>query len=173
MCDNERMRPFGTSKQLERRRQRALDLLKHGQPPTQVAKRVGATVQSVRRWLRDAKRLKFKRQSHQPALGRPSRLSAPQLRRLLRALKRGAYAYGYMEDYWTLDRIAHLIWDLFQVRYRSSGVWYLLQRLDWSCQEPQRRSLARDDDAIAHWKHYIWPQIKKVAGTRRNPDFPR
>jgi transposase len=78
-----------------------------------------------------------------------------------------------MEDYWTLDRIAHLIWDLFQVRYRSSGVWYMLQRLDWSCQEPQRRSLARDAEAIAHWKHYIWPQIKKVAGTRRNPDFSR
>jgi hypothetical protein len=42
-----------------------------------------------------------------------------------------------------------------------------------SCQEPQRRSLARDAEAIAHWKHYIWPQIKKVAGTRRNPDFSR
>jgi len=91
---------------------------------------------------------------------------------LIRALERGAYAYGYAEDYWTLDRIARLIWDLFRVRYRPSSVWYLLQRLGWSCQKPQRRALHRDDEAIAHWKHYIWPHIKKVAGARRNPLFP-
>jgi transposase len=92
---------------------------------------------------------------------------------LVSALERGAYAYGYAEDYWTLDRIAHLIWDLFQVRYHPSSVWHVLQRVGWSCQKPQRRGLARDAEAIAHWKHYVWPHIKKVAGTRRNPDFPR
>jgi transposase len=79
------------------------------------------------------------------------------------ALKRGAYTNGYAEDYWNLERIAHLIWELFGIRYRASGAWYLLQRLGWSCQKPQRRSLARDDDAVAHWKLYIWPRIKKVA----------
>jgi transposase len=79
------------------------------------------------------------------------------------ALKRGAFAHGYAEDYWTLERIAHVIWDLFGTRYRPSGVWYLMQRLGWSCQKPQRRSLARDDQAVAHWKRYVWPQIKKVA----------
>jgi putative transposase len=78
------------------------------------------------------------------------------------ALKRGAYAWGYAEDYWTLDRMAHLIWHLFRERYRSSGVWYVLQRLGWSSQEPQRRGLARDEKAIAHWKRYVWPHIKKV-----------
>jgi putative transposase len=90
-------------------------------------------------------------------------LSDKQLRRLESALKRGAYAHGYAEDYWTLDRIAHLIWDMFRVRYGSSGVWYVLQRMGWSCQKPQRRSLARNDQAIAHWKRYRWPRIKKVA----------
>jgi transposase len=115
MCDNEHMRPFGTSEQLARRRQRALELLQHGQGPTEVA-----------------------------------------------SLKRGGYVYGSAEDYWTLDRIAHLIWNLFHVRYRASSVWYLLRRLGWSCQKPQRRSLARDDAAIAHWKRYLWPQVKKV-----------
>lgn len=157
------MRPFGTSQQLARRRRHALGLLRHGQPPTHVAQRVGVTAQSVRRWRRDAKRPKPKGKVQRRTPGRPSRLSTAQQRRLLQALTRGAYAYGYAGDYWTLDRIAHLIWDLFRVRYRASSVWYLLQRLGWSCQKPQRRSLARDDEAIAHWKHYVWPQIKKVA----------
>ena len=157
------MRPFGTSQQLAGRRRRALGLLRHGQLPVWVAQRIGVTAQSVRRWRREAKRPRSKRQLQRRAPGRPSRLSAAQQRRLLQALTRGANADGYAQDYWTLDRIAHLIWELFRARYRASGVWYLLQRLDWSCQKPQRRSLARDDEAIAHWKHYVWPHIKKVA----------
>jgi len=164
------MRPFGTTQQLARRRQRALDLLRRGQSPTQVAQRVGATAQSVRRWRRESQHPKRRRRQRTPP-GRPGRLSASQLRRLVWALKRGAYVYGYAEDYWTLDRIARLIWDLFRVRYHPSSVWHVLQRVGWSCQKPQRRSLERDDEAIAHWKHYVWPHIKKVAGAGRNPDF--
>jgi transposase len=157
------MRPFGTSEQLARRRKRALKLLHHGHGLTEVARRVGATVQSVWRWRQESKHSKRKTMLHHRAPGRPSRLSQSQLRRLVSALNRGAYTYGYAEDYWTLDRIAHLIWELFRVRYRTSSVWYVLHRRGWSCQKPQRRSLARDDEAIAHWKHYIWPHIKKVA----------
>jgi transposase len=157
------MRPLGTSDQLARRRQRALNLLRHGHRLAQVAKRVGATAQSVCRWHRESQQLKRKRKLHPRAPGRPCRLSKRQLTCLVCALNRGAYAYGYAEDYWTLDRIAPMIWQLFRVRYRTSSVWYMLQRLGWSCQKPQRRSLARDDDAIAHWKHYLWPHIKKVA----------
>jgi len=166
------MRPFGTTKQLAQRRQRALHLLRDGQTPTQVAQHVGATAQSVRRWRRELRQPKRKRRRPAPP-GRPSRLSAYQLRRLVSALKRGAYAYGYAEDYWTLDRIAHLIWELFHVRYHPSGVWHVLQRVEWSCQKPQRRGLQRDDEAVAQWKRYVWPQIKKVADIRRNPDFTR
>lgn len=157
------MRPFGTIKQLTQRRQRALGYLRHGQSPKEVAQRVGTTERSVRRWQQHAKLPKPKRRLNPRAPGRPSRLSAAQLQHLLRALKRGAYDYGYAEDYWTLDRITHLIWDLFRVCYHPSSVWHILHRVDWSCQKPQRRSLARDDEAIAHWKHYIWPHIKKVA----------
>ncbi len=157
------MRPFGTSEQLAGRRKRGLKLLRHGQSVAQVARRLGATVQSVCRWRRESKQPRRKPRLRQRTPGRPSRLSQSQLRRLISALNRGAYACGYAEDYWTLDRIAHLIWELFRVRYRTSSVWYVLQRLGWSCQKPQRRSLARDDEAVAHWKRYIWPHIKKVA----------
>jgi transposase len=85
------------------------------------------------------------------------------MRQLERELKRGAYVQGYAEDYWTLDRIGRLIWDMFEVRYHSGGVWHILQRLGWSCQKPQRRALQRDDAVVAHWKRSVWPRIKKVA----------
>ena len=155
----EHMRPFGTTQQLARRRQRAIVLLQRGQNPSQVAKRLGTTARSVRRWRQQLQHGKGKPQTRTP--GCPCRLSAVQRLHLIRVLERGASAYGYAEDYWTLERIAHLIWDLFRIRYRSSGVWYLLRRLGWSCQKPQRRALHRNEKAIAHWKRYQWPQIKR------------
>jgi transposase len=127
------MRPYGISQQLARRRERARALLRRGQSPGQVAKRVGATERSVRRWRQPPRPTSRRRNSRRRGPGRPCRLRASQLQRLLRALERGAFSYGYAEDYWTLDRIAHLIWELFRVRYRSHSVWYLLRRLGWSC----------------------------------------
>jgi len=165
------MRPYGTSEQLAQRRQRALNLLRRGQNPTQVAKTLKTTPQSVRRWQQAALDPTPKRSHRAP--GRPSQLSAAQRRRLVTCLKCGAYAYGYAEDYWTLDRIAHLIWELFRVRYATSSVWYLMRQLGWSRQKPQRRSLARDDQAITHWKRYVWPQVKKVSATASDSDFSR
>jgi transposase len=165
------MRPYGTAKQLAQRRQRAMGLLRHGQSPAQVAKRIGTSTRSVQRWRRESQAPK--REPGMPTPGRPSRLSASQLDCLVQALQRGACAYGHAEDYWTLARIAQLIWELFQARYQPSGVWYVLQRLEWSCQKPQRRTFARDDAAVAHWKRYVWPQIKKVASVGRHAGFCR
>jgi transposase len=78
-------------------------------------------------------------------------------------LLRGAYAHGYVEDYWTLDRIGHVIWELFKIRYTASGVWRLMDRMGWSCQRVQRLALQRKDEAIANWTRHVWPRIKKVA----------
>lgn len=161
-CDNKSMRPFGTSEQVARRRERALDLLREGLSPSEVARRVGATRQSVNRWRRESHQSKSSKTKSRKRLGRPRLLSEAKEQQLARALKSGAYANGYAEDYWTLDRIAHVIWELFAIRYSTSSVWYLMQRMGWSSQKPQRRSLARDEEEIAHWKRYVWPQIKKV-----------
>lgn len=157
------MRPTGTTAQLAARRNRALKLLRQGKTSSQVAEILGVTARSVQRWQRSASATKRNAARSLLKPGRPSRLSARQLRQLESALLRGAYAHGYAEDYWTLDRIAHLIWDMFGVRYHPSSVWHILNRLGWSCQKPQRIAMQRNDQVIAHWKRYIWPHIKKVA----------
>ena len=153
------MRPYGTSAQRAALRKRAFDLLDQGLERSEVAPRVGVTERSVRRWQQEA-RCPRRKKTNQP-LGRPPFLSQKQLRQLETALDQGACAHGYAEDYWTLDRIAHLIWELFGVRYKASGVWRLLQRMGWSSQKPQRQPLERDEEAIRHWKRYVWPQIKR------------
>ena len=136
-------------------------MLRQGKAPKYVAQKVGTTERSVRRWQQQAQTLKA-----QPArrrLGRPARLVPGQVKYLIETLKQGALAQGYVEDYWTLGRIVRLIWTLFAVRYKPSGVWHLLQRIGWSCQKPQRRSFAGDKAAIARWRRSAWYRIKKVA----------
>lgn len=156
------MRPYGTHEQLQKRLQRAFALLRQGKAVETVAERVGVTTRSIYRWNQERQRAKKKK--HQSP-GKPTYLSREQIRRLEQELLRGAYAHGYSEDYWTLDRIGRVIWDLFKTRYTLSGVWRLLDRMNWSWQKVQRLAIQRDDETVANWKHRVWPRIKKVAET--------
>jgi transposase len=160
-----RMRTMGSNQQADKRRKRGLALLKGGLTPKQVASRVGTTVRTVQRWAKDA-REGVKRERQRP--GPEPRLKGRQVQRLARQLKRGARAHGYAEDHWTLDRIAHLIWTLFGIRFHPSGVWYVMQRMGWSSQKPTRQALQRDEAAIEEWIETEWPRIKKVAKTGRD-----
>jgi transposase len=167
------MRPIGTPKQLQQRRQQALRLLKRGWRMAEVAQVVGATPRSLRRWRKQAKRTRRPGRSPRCSPGRPCRLTCRQIDRLKRALRCGSLACGYPADYWTLARVRWLIRDHFQVAYQASSVWYLLRRMKWSCQKPQRLAFQRDEAAIVYWKRYRWPWIKKVADLGRDPGFSR
>ena len=96
-----------------------------------------------------------------PIPGRPSYLSTEQKTHLAQVLGHGAQARGYQTELWTLERIAKVVWQEFHIRYRPNALWYLLRRMGWSCQKPERRSCQRNETAIAHWKRYEWPHIKK------------
>jgi transposase len=165
------MRRKGTSEQLAAQRTRGLSLLEQGKKPKEVAEILDVTIRSVFRWRREAKHPKRKKATRLP--GRPRKLSEKQVKRLEKALDRGAYAFGYAENYWTLDRIAQVIWQLFEVRYHPSSVWHVMDRMGWSSQRPQRRPLQRDDEAIERWKEEELPRIKKVSATGRYPGSRR
>jgi transposase len=162
------MRPKGTPKQLATRRTQALRLLKRGGGPTEVARQIGVARQTIYEWKASVAGKHHQRSQRGP--GRASRLAPQQQKRLARELLRGAYGYGYPDDHWTLDRIGRVIFDQFGIRYQPSGIWYLLRRMKWSSQKPQRTGLRRDDAAIERWKEEEWPRIKKVARPGRDPD---
>ena len=155
------MRPYGKSEELARRRKRALELLESGKRVKEVARIIGVTERSIRYWQKEVKEPKDKSRTRPP--GHPSRLSDGQLKELEQELSRGAYEQGYAGDYWTLDRMARLIWDKFKVRYHPGSVWYIMKRIGWSNQRPQRQALQRNDETIKNWKKRAHPRVKKVA----------
>ena len=161
------MRRKGTNEQFAERRARGLALLGEGKTAKDVAEILDVTKRSVDRWQADAKKPKKKKAGRSP--GRPRKLSDKQTKRLEKALDKGAYAFGYAGDYWTLDRIAQVIWQLFGIRYETSGIWRMMQRMGWSSQRPQRRPLHRNEEAIGQGKKEELPRIKKVSPVGRYP----
>jgi transposase len=163
------MRTPGTNEQVAKRRNRGLAMLEQGKNTAEVAAKLGVAVRTVRYWRQTARAPEAKKSDRGP--GRPRKLPSEQLSRLENELEKGALEHGYSTDYWTLDRIGKLIWDLHGVRYHPSGVWHVMDRLGWSSQKPQRQPLQRDDEAIEAWLLEVWPEIKKVADPARNADF--
>ena len=167
------MRPHGSPKALERRRRKAVSLLAKGLSLSEVAQKTGASVSSVFRWQQAHLERGESALTPKPVPGRPAKLDSRQQGRLWKILLKGAIAYGFPNDLWTLKRIARVIKREFGVRLHPSHVWKILRREGWSCQVPERRAIQRDEEAIAHWKRYKWPAIKKSPKTWCPPRFPR
>ena len=155
------MRPIGTAEKLERRRRRAVALLDKGGGVREVAGMVGASPAAVTRWRQAYEKRGEAGLCAKPHLGRTPKLSLKQRRKLIRLLKQGPGKHGYRTEVWTLKRVADVIRKQFGVRYDSSGVWHVLQGMNWSCQKPDRRARKRDEKAIERWRTKDWPRIKK------------
>lgn len=153
------MRRKGTSEQLAIVRNRGLALLGKGKKPKEVAEILNVTSRCVRRWRQESTQPKRKKATR--PLGRPRKITEKQVKKLEQALDQGAFAFGYAGDYWTLDRIAQIIWQLFKVRYHPSAVWHVMDRMGWSSQRPQRRAFQRNEEVIEKWKKEVLPEIKK------------
>lgn len=147
--------------ELEKRRMKACKLFERGIFPAEVARRLGVHRQSTSRWRkewlaggRDALKSKG-------SIGRKSELNADQLGELASIIENGAVASGFPTEVWTLARLARLIRERYGVKYHPGHVWHLLGSMGFSCQQPTRRAIERDEEKIRHWKRYKWPALKK------------
>ena len=164
------MRPTGSPEELERRRVRALGLIKDGLLPSEVAKRVGVDRRSVRRWKAAVREGGQDGVRARPAPGRPAKLAARDKRKLERLLLKGPQAAGFGTDLWTCPRVAELIEQRFDVQYHVDHIGRLLHHLGWSPQKPARRAIERDEVQIRRWVHEDWRRAKNApaAALRRS-----
>ncbi len=154
-------RPKGSADLLEDRRRRALTLVDSGCSLNEAARRIGCGASSVLRWYRARRRGGEKALGVRFSPGRPPKLRAKQVQRLIKLLLRGPMARGHRTNLWTTARIALLIAEEFGVHYHPNHIGRLMHRLQWSHQKPERRAIERDDQQIEQWKRQQWPRIKK------------
>lgn len=155
------MRPKGNAAELERRRRRAVQLMRQGDSPTLIARILGVSRQSLYRW-REMARAGPKGLTAKPPPGRKRRLSDAQLRQLEELLLRGAQAQGWTNNLWTAPRVTEVIRRHFRIKLHPEHVRNILkQRLGWTSQKPERRARERNEKEIARWRREEFPHIKK------------
>jgi transposase len=134
----------------EARRMRAAELFERRRPSSEVARAVGGTPESVRRWKRLWERGGAQALRRRPATGRPPKLDDAQVEAVRTALEQGVQAHGFEADLWTLERVGVVVERVSGVTLARAAVWRLLAgRLGWSLQRSRRQAVERDESEIA------------------------
>jgi transposase len=154
------MRPHGTAAELERRRRLAVRKLQEGYSAQDVADFFDVAPRTVRRWRAEHRRRGDRGLNAKPAPGRPSKLSAGQVRQVLSWFHKNPKSFGFATELWTARRVAQVIhrkWDI-AYNWRYLNGWLARHRI--TPQKPQRVPLEADRDAIDRWKTEDWPRLQ-------------
>lgn len=150
---------------MEARRREGMRLLALGVSQSAVARQQGVSRTTTLRWSRMRQARQGAAWKRRP-LGRPPKITPAHLKHLAAALEKGAQAHGFLNDLWTLPRIARVLEHECGVTAHPAHLWRVLGRLGWSCQRPSGKAQERDEEAIARWKRHTWPALKKRPATK-------
>lgn len=149
---------------LEVLRLRAVEQVEAGEHPEEVAAVLGLHRKTVYGWLakyreggKDALRAK-------PVPGRPSKLSASQMRTLY-TLIAGSDPRQLSFEFalWTREMVRTVIRRKFDVALSTVSVGRLLRTLGLSPQRPLHRAYQQDPGAVQQWKSEEYPRIRAQA----------
>ncbi len=164
------MRPQGSAKELERRRQRAIALIfTHEYSQVAAAKAVGVTVRTVQRWVASYRESGNAGIAASETPGRPRYLNEKDIAKLEKILLKGPLAFGFENELWTTERVADVIESTFGHRFHRGHVWRILQSMNWSPQKPERRAVERDEEQIEKFIKTEWKKIVKKVPKKRPP----
>ncbi|WP_225804392.1 winged helix-turn-helix domain-containing protein [Streptomyces sp. NK15101] len=139
----------------ERIRLEAVERFGHREKNREIAAALRVSERSVERWRRAWRErgdvgVLSKGSPGRPRLG-PEQMDRPE---------RGPLAHGWADRRWTPARVKTLIGRLFHVSYTVEGTWRLLKRHGWSWQQPARRAIECDEEAVELWKKEVWPRVR-------------
>lgn len=154
---------------MEQRRLKAAKLFAQGKGPSEVARLLKVRRQSAHDWQRRWRDGGPAALRSRGAAGPKRKLTTDQQAGIAAAVVAGPQAHGYATAVWTLPRVAKLIEQQTGRRYHPGHVWRVLRELGFTCQQPTRRAIERDEPAIADWKRVGWPRLKKKPGAKAAP----
>jgi transposase len=132
-----------------------------------IAEALGVSEVAVSGWLARARDDGPEALRARSSPGHPPKLTTDQKRSIPEFLWHGPEAYGFRGQVWTCARIAQVIEEEFGVRYHKDHVGRLLKDLRWTPQQPIKRAIQRDEEAIRHWREAAWPELRRRARRER------
>lgn len=152
---------------LEWRRFRALYLKRRGWIQRDIAEALDVSEVALSTWLARARDGGPEALRARPAPGRSPRLTPDEFRSIPELLWHGPESYGFRGQVWTCARIAKVVEWEFGVRYHKDHVGRILKRLHLTPQQPIKRAIQRDDEAIQRWRDETWPELRRRARRER------
>jgi transposase len=120
----------------ERVRLAAAEMIEAGASDREVAKRFRMSRMSANWWRRALAAGGRAALASKGAGGARCKLTPAEVRELEAVLDAGPAACGYVDQWWTLARIAEQAWRRFGVEYTLAGMAVLLHRLGLECAGP-------------------------------------
>lgn len=151
----------GSSEQNEKKRRKAIEIIKGGATQAEAAKQVKVILRTVQRWWKLYRDHGEEGLKSTKATGRPCRLSERDSQKLAKILIKGAVAAGFPNELWTSKRVLSIIEKEFGVDYHANHLPRLLRSLGFTPQRPQREAVEKDQEQIKKWVRYTWTRIKK------------
>jgi len=158
------MRTKGSAAELEARRRRAAEFFQERKSLREIARLLGVSLTSVKRWKRAWKTGDVDALAAKPHPGGPAKLSAEQKQELVEILLDGPVAAGYRTELWTCARVAQVVRKQFRVRYHPGHVSRILHDLGFGPQKPRQVAREQDTESVDRWRTHDWPRIKKKRG---------
>jgi transposase len=132
-----------------------------------IAEALDVSEEALSRWLARARAGGPETLRSRAAPGKRPKLSAAEVRSIPELLWHGPEAYGFRGQVWTCARVGRVIEEEFGVRYHKGHVSRLLKGLHWTPQQPIKRAIQRDDEAIRRWRDEAWPELRRRARRER------
>ena len=148
---------------LQHRRIQGGRLIERGYRNGEIVKILNCGLTAVKEWRKIVRKKGSGALAPPKRIGRTPKINGKQLAKLKRLLKKGATEFGYANAIWTSRRVRQLIEDQFGINYSTRQVRRILRGLGYSPKKPVKRSEEYSAQKVEHWRHYIWPHIKKVS----------
>jgi transposase len=160
------MRTKGGAAELEARRRRAAEYFQERKPLREIARAVGVSLSSVKRWKVAWQTGGVNALAAKPHPPRATKLSEKQKQQLVKLLLAGPRSAGFRTDLWTCARVAALVRKQFCVKYHPDHLGRILHNLGFSPQKPRQVAREQDPQAVERWRKHDWPRIKKSPAAR-------
>ena len=148
-------------------RERAALTVVGGMMVSEVSSAYGVDRKTVSRWV--AKFLDGGRGALNRKLGsgRPRKLEELAEDELREIVLRGAIAFGFDTDLWTVSRLRRVIRDEFRIQLSKNTIWRRLRDAGLTYQKPEREYYEIDEETRRKWLRYEVPKIRRAVKKHR------
>lgn len=143
-------------------RVRAVEAVRSGMPLSAVAQAYGVSRLTVYRWIGRFEQHGSGGLERRSGSGRPRKLEELAEGELKSLVLRGASAFGFETDLWTVGRLRRVIEDQYGIALSSNTVWRRLREAGLTYQKPEREYYEVDEATRQAWLRSEVPEIRRT-----------